>query len=89
MDPVEPSRRITDIREYRPAFIGMVLLVCTPFLVLGSADVYGALATVLLMALWLVLFALGCFWFMRNPPLVLAAAVVSMVGWLVVVLFAL
>jgi hypothetical protein len=83
-----PQGRIKDIRAYRPSFVGMVLLVCTPFLIFGSAAVYGALGTSLLLAAWLVLFALGCRWFASRPWRVVVVAVLSMLAWLVVVLLA-
>jgi hypothetical protein len=50
--------------------------------------VYGALATVLLLVAWLVLFVLGCRWFMAAPCRVVVVALVSMLAWLVVVLVA-
>jgi hypothetical protein len=84
----EPSGRIRDIRVYRPSFVGMVLLVCAPFLVFGSSGVYGGRATVALAVVWLVLFALGCRWFMAAPWRVAAVGVVSIVAWLVAVLLA-
>jgi hypothetical protein len=83
---LEPSGRIRDIRRYRPSFVGMVLLMCTPFLIFGSAGVYGAVVTVLLSAMWLVLFGLGCRWFMSAPWRVVVVALMSMLAWLVVVL---
>ena len=84
----EGPDRIRDIRAYRPSFVGMVVLVCTPFLILGSAQVYGALTTVLLALAWLVFFALGCRWFMSHPRRVVLAGLLSMLVWLVVVLLA-
>lgn len=84
----EPSGRIRDIRRYRPSFVGMVLLVCTPFLIIGSAGVYGVVGTVLLAVVWLVLFGLGCRWFMSAPRLVVVVALLSMLAWLVAVLVA-
>ena len=66
----------------------MVLLVCTPFLIIGSAGVYGAPGTVLLAVVWLVLFALGCRWFMLAPWRVVAVALLSVLAWLVAVLVA-
>jgi hypothetical protein len=87
MDP-EPPHRIRDIRVYRPSFAGMVLLVCTPFLVFGAAPAYGAVATTVLFLVWLVLFALGCRWFMPHPWRVVWVALLSMAAWLVVVLVA-
>jgi hypothetical protein len=86
-DP-ESSGRISDIRRYRASFVGMILLVCTPFLVLAAAPAYGVLATVLLTVLWLVLFGLGCRWFMSAPRRVVAVAVLSLLAWLLVVLHA-
>jgi hypothetical protein len=80
--------RIRDIRVYRPSFFGMALLVCTPFLILGAAPVYGAVALTVLLVVWVVLFALGCRWFMRRPWRVLGVAVLSMLCWLGVVLVA-
>jgi hypothetical protein len=84
----EPGGRIRDIRAYRPSFVGMVVLVCTPFLIFGSASVYGGLATTLLAVAWLVLFGLGCRWFMERPWRVVVVAVLSVVCWLVAVLLA-
>jgi hypothetical protein len=86
--PDDAPGRIRDIRVYRPSFFGMALLVCTPFLIFGSAKVYGAAGTIVLFVGWLVLFALGCRWFMSRPWRVLAVAVLSMLAWLVLVLVA-
>lgn len=86
MEEPQPGGRIRDIRAYRPSFIGMVLLVCTPFLVFGSAPAYGAWATIGLAAAWLVCFGLGCAWFASHPRRVVGAGVASMLCWLVVVL---
>jgi hypothetical protein len=88
METEEPRGRIRDIRAYRPSFVGMVVLVCTPFLIFGSASVYGGLATTLLAVAWLVLFGLGCRWFMARPWRVVVVAVLSVVCWLVAVLLA-
>ena len=88
MEDLQPGGRIRDIRAYRPSFIGMVLLVCAPFLVLGSASVYGVWGTVALAVVWLVLFALGCRWFMPHPRRVVLVGVLSLAAWLVVVLVA-
>lgn len=87
MDPERPGR-IRDIRVYRPSFAGMVLLACTPFLVFGAAQVYGAAVTILLFVVWLVLFVLGCRWFMPHPWRVVVVGLLSMAAWLVVVLVA-
>jgi hypothetical protein len=84
----QPPGRIRDIRRYRPSFVGMALLACTPFLIFGSAGVYGALATALLLLVWLVLVGLGCRWFMAAPRRVVVVALLSMLSWLVVVLVA-
>ena len=84
----ERPGRIRDIRVYRPSFAGMALLACTPFLVFGAAQVYSAVVTVLLLVVWLVLFALGCRWFMSHPWRVVVVALLSMAAWLVVVLVA-
>jgi len=84
----QPHGRIRDIRVYRPSFLGMVLLVCTPFLIFGAAQVYGATATILLALAWLVLFGLGCRWFMSHPRRVVIVAVLSMLCWVAVVLVA-
>jgi hypothetical protein len=88
MGDLEPSGRIRDIRRYRPSLVGLVRLVCTPLLMLGATEVYGALGTGLLALTWLVLFALGCRWFMSAPWRVVVVAVVSMLAWLAVVLVA-
>jgi hypothetical protein len=84
----ESHGRIRDIRVYRPSFIGMVLLVCTPFLIFGAAQVYGAAGTIVLALLWLALFGLGCRWFMSHPRRVVVVAVLSMLCWLAFVLIA-
>jgi hypothetical protein len=84
----QPTGRIRDIRAYRPSFVGMVLLVCVPFLIFGSASVYGAGGTVALTLVWLVLFAMGCRWFMPNPWRVVVVALASIAAWVVVVLLA-
>jgi hypothetical protein len=88
METEQPPGRIRDIRVYRPSFVGMVLLVCVPFLIFGTTSVYGAWGTVALTVVWLVLFAMGCRWFMPNPWRVVVVAVLSIVAWLVVVLLA-
>jgi hypothetical protein len=84
----EPTGRIRDIRVYRPSFVGMVLLVCAPFLIFGSSAVYGGWATAALALVWLLLLALGCRWFMPRPWWVVGAGVVSILSWLLVVLVA-
>ena len=83
-----PEPRIRDIRIYRPSFVGMVLLACMPFLVFAAAPVYGLLGTVVLALVWLVLFALGCRWFMRHPSRLPMLGVASLLCWFVVVLVA-
>jgi hypothetical protein len=88
VQPPEPGGRIKDIRVYRPAFVGMVLLVCSTFLIFAATSVYGALGTVVLGAVWLVLFGLGCRWFMPHPRRVVVVGVLSLVAWLVAVLVA-
>jgi hypothetical protein len=88
METEQPPGRIRDIRAYRPSCVGMVLLVCVPFLIFGTTSVYGAGGTVALTFVWLVLFAMGCRWFMPNPWRVVVVAVLSIVAWVVVVLLA-
>ena len=87
MESQQPGR-IRDIRAYRPSFVGMVVLACTPFLVLGAAPVYGAAVTVALVVLWLVLLGLGCRWFMSRPRRVVLVGVLSVLAWRVAVLAA-
>jgi hypothetical protein len=84
--PPDRRGRIQDIRVYRPSFVGMVLLVCTTFLIFAAASVYGALGTVVLVVVWLVLFGLGCRWFMPHPRRVVAVGVLSLAAWLLAVL---
>jgi hypothetical protein len=84
----QPPGRIKDIRAYRESFVGMVLLICSSFLIFGSTHVYGVGGTVTLSVLWLVFFALGCRWFMPRPRLVVLVAVLSVAAWLVAVLLA-
>ncbi len=90
MDIQRPERpgRIRDIRAYRASFVGMAILACTPFLIFAATRVYGTLATVALVIVWLVLLALGCRWFMSRPRRVVVVAVLSMACWLVVVVLA-
>ncbi|HEX2895461.1 MAG TPA: hypothetical protein VHO29_15780 [Marmoricola sp.] len=88
MEPPQRGGRIHDIRVYRSSFVGMVLLVCATFLILAAAPVYGALGTVVLVVVWLVLFGLGCRWFMPRPKRVLLVGVLSLAAWLVAVLLA-
>ncbi len=88
MNPDLPPGRIKDIRVYRDSFIGMVLLFCSSFLILGSAGVYGVLVTVALSVLWVIFFLMGCRWFMPRPRRVVVVAVLSMLSWLVAVLLA-
>jgi len=90
VDIERPQRpgRIKDIRVYRPSFVGMAILACTPFLIFGATQVYGTLATVVLAIVWVVLLALGCRWFMPRPWRVVAVGVLSMLCWLVVVVLA-
>jgi predicted membrane channel-forming protein YqfA (hemolysin III family) len=88
MPEEQPAGRIRDIRAHRPSFVGMVLLVCAPFLIFGANEVYGALATTFLFVVWLVLFAMGCRWFMPRPWRVVVVAALSLLAWLVVVLLA-
>ena len=83
-----PPGRIRDIRVYRPSFVGIALLACTPFLIFGAASVYGLTGAAVLVAIWLVCFAAGCRYFMASPPRVVAVGVLSLVAWLVVVLIA-
>ena len=87
VDP-DPPGRIRDIRVYRPSFVGMALLACTPFLIFGATSVYGAAATAVLTVVWLVLLVAGCRYFMSSPPRVAAVGVLSLLAWLVVVLVA-
>ena len=86
--PPERGGRIQDIRVYRPSFVGMVLLVCATFLIFAAAPLYGVLGTVVLALAWLVLFGLGCRWFMPHPRRVVLVGVLSLAAWLVVVLLA-
>ena len=88
MDDHEIPGRIRDIRVYRPSFVGMSLLACTPFLVFGASSVYSAAATVALMLFWLLLLAVGCVSFMPHPRRVVAAGALSLLAWLVAVLVA-
>jgi hypothetical protein len=81
-DPGQPGR-IRDIRAYRPAFVGMVLLVCTLFLVFGAAAAYGGWVTLVLAVVWLVLFVLGCRWFASRPRRVALVGVLALAAWLV------
>jgi hypothetical protein len=86
VDDSEIPGRIRDIRAYRPSFVGMSLLACTPFLIFGAASAYDVVATVVLALVWLLLLAVGCISFKPHPRRVLGAGVLSIVVWLVVVL---
>lgn len=80
--------RIEDIRVYRPSFIGMIGLVCVPFLIFGSHGVYGWVGSVLLGLWWFFLITLGCFWFMRFPKRLPVLAALGFLAWFVAVLVA-
>jgi len=84
----QPPGRIRDIRVYRPSFVGMALLACTPFLIFGASSVYGATGTAVLIVVWLVLLVAGCRFFMSSPPRVAAVGALSLLAWLVVVVVA-
>jgi amino acid permease len=88
VDDHEIPGRIRDIRAYRPSFVGLALLACTPFLIFGAISVYGVAAAVGLTVLWLLLVTMGCLSFQEHPRRVLVAGVVSLVAWLVVVIVA-
>ncbi|MCW2786726.1 MAG: hypothetical protein JWP74_3243 [Marmoricola sp.] len=88
MSDKQPPGRIKDISVYRDSFIGMAVLACTPFLIFGAISVYGWLAAVGLLLVWLVLLLLGTRWFMPHPRWVVGVGVVSMLCWLAVVLIA-
>ncbi|MFL6158842.1 MAG: hypothetical protein ACJ72D_22360 [Marmoricola sp.] len=85
-DPHLPPGRIKDIRVYRDAFIGMAILACTPFLIFGAVEVYGAWAATGLLVVWALLLGLGTRWFMPHPRWVIGLGLVSMLCWLAVVL---
>ena len=78
--------RIDDIRAFRASFVGMALLACTTFLIFGTWPLYGAAGALPQAALWVVLFLLGCRWFMRHPRRVLVLGLVAMLVWVGVVL---
>jgi hypothetical protein len=81
----EPGR-IKDIRVYRNSFVGMGALVCTTFLIFGTWPLYGAAGALPLFALWLVMLAVACRWFVSHPGRVLAIGIGSWLPWLAVVL---
>jgi hypothetical protein len=84
----QPPGRIKDIRVYRDAFIGMALFACTPFLIFGAIEVYHALVAIGLLAVWILLLALGTRWFMPHPRRVIFLGLLSMLCWLGVILIA-
>jgi len=83
---VNQPGRIKDIRVYRNSFLGIGALVCTTFLIFGTWPLYGAAGALPLFALWLVLFAMACRWFVPHPNWVLAIGIGSWLPWLGVVL---
>ncbi|UMG92798.1 hypothetical protein [Nocardioides sp. TF02-7] len=59
----------TDGRAASPVpWIGMVLVVSAFFLYAASGVVAPWWGTVLMVLVWLALFALGCSWWSRHPP---------------------
>jgi hypothetical protein len=76
--------RRLDLRRSGP-WIGMAGLVCVLWLYGASALVAPLWAVAVLVALWLVQFALACRWFGRRPYAVLAMPVVALVVWLAVI----
>lgn len=88
-DPEVPhGERIEDIRAYRPAFVGMVGLVCVPFLVWAVYPLYSTGWAIGLTVWWLFLTSLGIAWFMRSPRRLPWLPVLAVLAWLAVVLLA-
>jgi hypothetical protein len=63
----------------------MIGLACVLFLDLGTAGVLPWSAVVLLVGVWVVLFALACAWWTPRPHRLPWLAVVGLAVWLVVV----
>ncbi len=87
-DPGKPPGRIKDISVYRDSFIGMVLLVCIPFLIFGALPVYGWLAAVGMFIVWFLIFFQGTLWFLPRPRGVIWLGVLAFGMWLGVVTIA-
>ena len=69
------------------AWIGMAGLVVTLFLYGYSAlTIRGGWTVVVLPLVWVVLFVLGCRWFMKHPYRMLALPVISAAVWFTVIL---
>jgi hypothetical protein len=66
-------------------FGGMIGLACVLFLDLGTAGVVPWWAVVLLVVVWLVLFAMACAWWTRRPGRLPWLAVLGLVVWVAVV----
>jgi hypothetical protein len=75
------DERPADARPVVGSFIGMTGMACVLFLVLASGLVAPAWAVVLLALVWLLLFVVGCRWFMRHPWRVAALPFVMLVVW--------
>lgn len=63
------------------SFIGMAGLAVVLFVYGASATVIPAWAVVVLLLVWLVVFALACRWFLTRPLRVLALPVVALALW--------
>lgn len=63
----------------------MIGLACVLFLDLGTAGVLPWWAVVLLVVVWVVLFALACAWWTPRPSRLPWLAAVGLVFWLMVV----
>jgi hypothetical protein len=68
-------------------FVGMGGLACLLFLDLGTAGIQPWWVTVLLVVLWLVLFAVATRWFVPHPGRVPWLPVLGFAVWLTTILY--
>ncbi len=78
------SRRLPDLGR-SGGFVGFCGLACVLFLDLASGGLFRWWAVAALVVLWLVLFALGCFWFTPRPRRVALLPVVGFLVWVAAV----
>ena len=84
-EPSRPPPSPATARISPLPFAGMIGLACVLFLDLGSAGVLRWWAEILLLVVWVVLFALACASWSRHPRRLPWLAGVGLLVWVVIV----
>ncbi len=85
MSVPEAGRRPRTVRASPWPFVGMAGLACTLFLYAVSGLVAPWWGVLGLVAVWLVIFAMGCRWWTRHPARVAVLPLVALAVWFAVV----